>query len=162
MAITKAMVFTSTDGKEFETEEAALRHDKLITAKNAYEQAQIEFGLALAESCRTADGALFKMNIYRHYWSIWAPIYQPPRLHEIPYVGHGWRWKEYGETIAIAFDYRDPFRTSEPSREITFNISEIYQDKRNAEIALVAALKKYREDVDEYIAEAEKAVSNAR
>ena len=49
-------VWKTSDGREFDSEEEADRHERLVKAADYYMDALLRYGQALAETQRTADG----------------------------------------------------------------------------------------------------------
>lgn len=129
---TKPM-FKTEDGREFETQKEAERHDRLYNARVKYESARREFSQALFETQKTADGEFFKFCIYDYYFIF-------------PSYGNGWPSIRTVSFIGWNYDIDDNdelvIRTQRDDGQwVKYEISELYSHKKNAEAALIVAQK---------------------
>lgn len=132
--------YETSDGREYDTQQEAERHEALITAKREYEHAQKVFGQRLAETQKTADGYPFEFTLLRDYY------YITPGFHEMPAL------------VRVGFSRWKPVQLNEAdelvltSGRLHCRIGDLYRSPRAAEEALLTAqeawLKERTEEVE--------------
>lgn len=141
----------ATDGREFDSEDAAAKHETFIECQRNYEDARRTFARVVWETQKTADGQPFDVSM-RSYWYVWEPFNAMPELRTVAfYVWH------------LGFDDDDHGRVLSPREEngrqaegyVSYRISELYHYETNARKALLEAAKKQLERFAERVAKME-------
>lgn len=143
----KEAVYTAQDGREFESLEAATRHDKLVEARNSLDRAQHAFGRALAETTKTADGQQFEFGLWRRYYRIVPGWNRMPAVESLDaFYGHpGFEFDDRGEMELV-----EPRYNSDHPRRV--RICDLYADR---DVAMKALLEAQEEWLAERRAEVE-------
>jgi hypothetical protein len=123
---TTVPMYKTSDGTEFASRVEAERYDKMLVAQRAFEQARKDFGQALAETQRTADGELFRLGVPNTYWLIVHSFGMP---HAEP-VSFG-RWED-------SFSVHEDRGVSIRKDGKNYRISSLYARRRAADEALLA------------------------
>ena len=138
--------FTVRDGQEFETEAEALAWESVLAAKDEHDGASEVWLRKLAAMVRTADGSLFKRN-RREFYYVHGPDRRMPYLETL-----------HSTLPQLEIDDGEVFvywRGSQEHRR--HRISELYQDKKAAQRAVLAATDEYlgwcKKDRDKLAAE---------
>jgi hypothetical protein len=158
MAVKEQPKQYESHGKTFDTRKEAKRHDELVTAKQALEDAQDKYQRVLAESAVTADGVPFEFGVFHDYYHIVKPWGSMPHVDRLSYVAWGWsvRDSDLPDQVEIA-DRRDDGK----SRYVP--IKELYADRDKAVAALLVAqrewLEERRREIEEF---AEKVAAGVR
>lgn len=74
--------FRTSDGRSFESEAVADRHENLIAIRDDYQRARKIYARTLAETFRTADGYRFNFQIW-HYYRVTPWFHRIPGVQEI-------------------------------------------------------------------------------
>lgn len=127
-------------GKTFDTHKEAQRHDELVAARVALEDAQRKYQRVLAESAVTADGVPFEFGVFHDYYYVAKPWGSLPYVRSFCYLAGAWsvRDSDTPDVVEIAED-RDGKREYTP-------ITELYADKEKAVAALLVAQGEWLED----------------
>lgn len=136
----KEAVYTTRDGREFYSEDEAGRHDELVEARDTLSRAQHQFGRALAQTTKTADGELFEFGLWRRYYRV-VPGWQgmPSLEHLGSFYGHpGFEFDNQGELELVEGGHKP-----NPKR---IRICDMFADKSKAEEALYAAQDEWLEE----------------
>lgn len=152
MAIKEQRKFKTSDGREFDDEKEAERHDELILIREEYKSVLRRMNTLIAETTRTADGKLFEFGLWKTYYYVTEGFFQMPQLTEVPYLGWNWHLNERDDAVEIILYEGNDKRTRE------FKINNLYAGKHNALIALVAAQRAWLREREEQIAEVAKKV----
>ncbi len=145
--------YKSSDGQEFETEDEAQSHEKLIEAKERYEAARSAYGQILHESQKTADGCPFEFSIFADYWYI-ADSWKFPQLDKVSFFRGNCDLNDEDETVII--QHHDDYRGN---RHFTnYSIGELYRYKKNAQVALLAAQKECLQELSKSVKQLEHVV----
>lgn len=145
MAVTKAPVkFQTEDGRKFDTEEEAKRHEKLATARDAFWAARKTLGRLLAETQRTADGEAFTFDFHTYYFvtESWSGM---PDVREISFCRYD-----------FDFDDTDVFRVivcDNDAKHREYRITDLYANRSTADRALLVAQQKRLEELGKLVAE---------
>lgn len=145
-------VFTTEDGREFDTIEQAEQHETLCIALENVRRDTVTLGDLLAQYFKTADGFTFNRMKNGHYYYPQIRHMSRPFLIEVKFYYRNWEYEIddlHGEpTVNII--YRDP--DNRESKERRFSITELYADRKNAERKMVElweeTLKLEREDLN--------------
>lgn len=139
--VQQSKVFTTKDGREFSSREAAEAHEAISTAYLAYERARMILGDLLAKLERTADGQPFRFGVFHDYFYINPAWGGRPHLETVNYCGRNWEYnlEEYSETGEIKL-----LQTNN-GRESAYRVSELYVSKAKAEAALIPLLEEWLE-----------------
>lgn len=135
--------FVALDGTEFASKEEAKRYEKLLEAKDAYEQARLKFAQALWETQKTADGENFVLERPWHYFYI-NDLWGMPELETVSFYIRNCNLREDNEIEIILWE-------PDQRRYRTFKISELYVDKQKAKEALVEKSEKYLLEMTNYV-----------
>ena len=130
--------FETSDGREYEDQRDAKRHEELSHAKRAFESAQKAFGVALARTQVTADGKKFSFG-WRDYYYVadcWSGM---PSILSVQFYEHTFDFTDADDELLLLIT--DP-RTEKQHR---YKIGELYVDKCEAEKALAIAEDKRME-----------------
>lgn len=139
MTVTKTTpMFKTSDGQEFDDEDAAQRHEEFIEAKKDYEAARQRWTRVLAESQTTADGHPFDFSMMRDYWFVTRWIGAMPSLQAVSFYIHNCDVNDNDE--GSIHQLRDSGRDG---TWIKYRISELYLSKTEATKALVVAQKEH-------------------
>jgi len=138
--------FETTDGREFEDQRLAKRHEELTQAKYAFESSRKAFGVALARTQLTADGKQFSFG-WRDYFYIadcWSGL---PSILAIQVYEYAFDFTDQDdELVLLVTDHRI-------EKQQRYKIGDLYVDKREAEKALAVAedkrMKSYAEQIRE-------------
>jgi len=150
--IKEKTTFKTEDGREFESEKAAKKHEALVVAKRDFEEAKATLGRILAENFATADGYKFEIGLRDYYW-ITPGYFTVPRLLKVDFWGTNWNWEEAPKesTTLVLLSYRDDAgEVMDKSYGRRISIDELYAYKDEAEKAL---LVRQREWLEERLAE---------
>ena len=147
MAIKQEIKFKSSDGKQFDNEAEATKHDALILAREEYKTALRKLNSLIAETTRTADGRLFEFGIWGTYYYVTPGFFSMPALAEVPYLGWNWDLNEYNDSVEIVL------REGNDNRLNHFKINDLYRDKRKALAALVDAQREWLREREAQITE---------
>ena len=132
----KQTTYETEDGSEFESKEAAERHETLCQVRQAYDDAKLAYGMLLAERCKTADGEPFQLGMWHDYYYITPGYFSWPKLLKVDFWGRNWTWEQRDEDdqLVIISDKNDVGGKMDQTRE--FRIEELFADKGKAEAAL--------------------------
>lgn len=153
MAIKEQRKFKTTDGREFDDEGEAQKHDALIVAREAYRVALHKMNQLIAETTRTADGELFEFGIWQTYYYVTEGFNSMPQLMEVPYLGWNWELSEYDDAVEIITE-RDT-----DNRRMTYKVNHLYRDKKKALDAMIVAQRAWLQERTDEIAEHAEKVS---
>ena len=128
--------FRTDDGKMFETEADAKKHEEFDSAKSDYEQARAIYATLLWESQKTADGHQFNLTAHYDYFTIIKTAYSPPRLRHVNFAFYNCEFNEADEMVILVDE-------DEQETRHRYRISELYHDAKTAHAALREALLKY-------------------
>lgn len=137
--------FKTSDGREFTNKKDAERHEALVEASRAYENARRFFGKALAETQRTADDKPFDFSMLTDYWFVWEG-WGDPRLAKVDF--YIWNCSFDLEREQFEIHQVDPHTKAMRG----YRVSELYRYRENAERALVAAQERWIADKIEALA----------
>lgn len=142
--------FETEDGREFDTREAAERHERVAAATEKYNDARREFGRALAETQKTADGKRFSFD-QSCYWYVTDGIFNIPTIVEVRYLGSNLEFDDSDEFTIIDKLYQSDGHVSRNE----YKISKLYATEAAAKKAYVDAIEKWatecRKHADELI-----------
>lgn len=149
MAVTEIPTkYSASDGREFNTQDEAERHEQFIVAQKEYETARNRFGRLLAETQLTADGKPFRFDAFKRYWHVTAGWSGMPALSEVRFDG----WN-YQFDVSDRFVIRQDEGRDGNQRWVEYRIDVLYANYPKAERALLAAQEKWlavhAEKVDE-------------
>lgn len=147
MAIKQEIKFKSSDGKAFDNEAEASKHDALILARDEYKTALHKLNNIVAETTRTADGQLFEFGLWETYYYVTPGFFSMPALAEVPYLGWNWDLNEYDDAVEIVV------RQGNDNKQREFKINDLYRDKRKALRALVDAQMEWLREREAQVAE---------
>lgn len=147
MAVKQEVKFKSSDGRAFNNEAEAKKHDALILARQEYKAALRKLNQCVAETTRTADGHLFEFGLWKTYYYVTPGFFSMPALAEVPYLGWNWELNEYNDSVEIIL------REGNDNRVREFKINDLYLEKRKALTALVDAQKAWLKERGERITE---------
>ena len=144
--IEKKTLYETSDGREFESELQAAKHEKLILARREYESARREFATHLASSFKTADGHDFEFGLWTNYYHIFKPAKSIPGLVRVEFWGREWDIVDCrGETdTLVLLSYVDGFGNAN-RQGVEYPINELYRYYENAEKALKKVQMKWLE-----------------
>lgn len=145
--------FKTSDGREFEDEVEAQRHDALINARAEYRTALHKLNRCIAETTRTADGYLFEFGLWTTYHYVTPGYNSMPQLNEVPYLGWNWELNERDDTVEIVTE-RDT-----DNRRVTYQVNDLYRDKKKALAAMIEAQKTWLQEREAEINEHAEKVS---
>ena len=131
-------------GREFTDQAKAEHFEKLVAAKEAFEDARNNLGRVLAESFMTADGQPFSFQHWTYYYILQA-YDRLPRLFPVDFIYWGWNFDAYqygDDTDLVLFSAKDP-QGNECDRSHGYRISELYADRVAAAAALKIAQRKW-------------------
>lgn len=74
--------YTASDGRSFESEAEAERHEKLISVRDDYRSARMIYARRLAETFKTADGYRFDITTW-HYYRVTPWFHRMPGVQEV-------------------------------------------------------------------------------
>lgn len=147
MAVKQEVKFKSSDGREFDDEKEAQRHDELIVAREAYEHALSKMNGLIVKTTRTADGHLCELGIFIDYWYVSPGWHGVPDLRKVPYLGWNWHLNYHNDEIVIVHRESGRERTDE------YAIKDLYRSKKRALAALAEAqqawLKEREAEIEE-------------
>ena len=156
MKTVKSKTTYEVHGREFSSAAKAAEFEKLVAAKQAFEDARNALGKLLAESFTTADGEAFRFARWTYY-HIFTPYNSVPRLFEVSFLYWSWNFEsfEHGdETDLVLFTSHDPWG-NKCDREHGYPIRELYASREKAEAALRLAkrdwLVEQLDDLDEEV-----------
>lgn len=152
MPVKQEVKFTSSDGREFDNEVEAQRHDELIVAREEYNNALAKMNSLIVKTTRTADGYLCELGIFKDYWYISPGWHGLPDIRKVPYLGWNWHLSHHNDQVVIVHRESGRDRTDE------YAIADLYADKKNALAALVEAQKQWLTERQEEVAETAKKV----
>lgn len=135
MTIKQETKFKTTDGREFDDQKEAQKHDELILARELYEGALRKLNQLTAETTRTADGHLFELGLWANYYYVTPGYFEMPALSEVSYIGWNWDLNERDDSVEIVT------REGNDNRQREYKISSLYREKAKALAALVEAQK---------------------
>lgn len=142
--IEKQERWKASDGKEFPTELAAESHDQLVVAKAEYDAAAKHYSQLLAQTMLTADGFAFEFSALRYYYIIRCSPDGVPQLQQIQF-GRACEFDHQSDVI-----WYEKYGMPHNERHwIEYRISELYQEQKNAKVALRAALGQYIYEIKE-------------
>lgn len=134
--------FKTSDGAVFASYSEAERHEELVQARRAYEDAIHELGKALGRTARTADGELFDFRFWGEYWRIWPEAWGSgrPALQQVDWMwGHpGFDFEARNGEVTI----RDRTHSGN-DRPRVVTISQLYAHYPSAQRALLAAQEEW-------------------
>lgn len=133
MARKKPELFVAEDGKEFESEEEADRHNLLIAADRAFQSARKQYDRVLAESQMTADGEPFRAVAAADYWYV-KDVFCWPELHCVSFYLSNFALNEHGQIELLEYHGRNHDLSVRH-----FRIADLYARDRNAKRALLKA-----------------------
>lgn len=136
MAITqKPAMFETTDGEEFETQEAAEKHESKITAHQEFKAAWKRFAAAFAAEMTLADGVEFNPDGYPTLWAVRITAYGLPHLCRV-----NWVWYQ-----DIIVDDGRVFLLEQPSdrsdRVIRWELSTLFSTEKSARHELIRRMR---------------------
>lgn len=140
MAVTETKVmYQSSDGREFDTLDDAVKHDEFTAAREAYERAVAVYGKRIAESTKTLDGIPFVISMWHDYWHVSYQWGRCPVLEKVNFTLPYFEIHENDEVrIRMGMVYEDRRRWS---------VNELYYEKKNALEALAVAIDEYLVEV---------------
>lgn len=147
MAVRRETKFKSSDGREFDNETEAQRHDELIVAREQYEHALAKMNGLIVKTTRTADGYLCELGIFVDYWYVSPGWHGLPDLRKVPYLGWNWHLNYHNDQIVIVH------RESGRERNDEYEIGSLYRNKKNALVALAESQKAWLEERRQEVAE---------
>lgn len=153
MAVNQEVKFKASDGREFDNEVEAQRHDDLIVARREYEEALSKMNGLIVKTTRTADGYLCELGIFIDYWYVSHGWHGLPDLRKVPYLGWNWHLSYHNDEIVIVHRESGRERTDE------YTIKDLYRNKKNALAALVEAQSRWLKERGEEVAETAKKVA---
>ena len=149
MAITtQPTQYQTSDGRAFSDKARAERHERLIVAERAYEDARREFARALWETQLTADGQPFTINV-RTYYYITPGYFSMPTLREINFYAGIWSM-EMDERDRLLIIYK-PDGTKETAEH--YSIDKLYLSRTHAQIELADQLEAWLKEKQDEVAE---------
>lgn len=147
MAVKQETKFKSSDGREFESEVEAQRHDELIIAREEYNRALARMNQLIVKTTHTADGYLCELGIFRDYWYVTPGWHGVPDIRKVPYLGWNWHLNYHNDEVVIVHRESGRDRTDE------YAINTLYREKKNALAALVEAQKAWLQERQQEIEE---------
>lgn len=128
MAVKEIKPMYSARGREFEDRKEAEAWDALAKAHEDYTQALKTLSRRVAETQRTADGALFDFS----RWSYYAIVYWHgmPNLCKVDFWGNDFRLDYGSGDVELGQDRNGTM--------IWFRVRELYRNEANAERAVLA------------------------
>lgn len=140
--------YRASDGREFNNEEHAKRHERLISIRDEYTVARQAYARALAESFKTADGKDFRIDRW-HYYRLTPWYGDLPQVQEIHLSGRDLDIPENDpDEGSFLFKVNGP----DGKRELRkVNISNLYCTLAAANKACVAAQRGRLEELREQV-----------
>ena len=140
-------VFKTSDGQDFDTAEAAKRHERLVNASAELEVAVRHGNDCLGETAKTADGQWFDMKRSNAYWII------RNRWHATPFLQEVSIWPHHAAVETERQDGRLVVREYDSDRQdyVSYSISELYADRREAEKAMLQMFRDRHAEMAEQI-----------
>jgi hypothetical protein len=145
--------FRASDGREFVTQREAERHERLITAETSYRDSRRAFGRALAQTQKTADGALFDFDRWT-YIALLRPFGQLPRLREVRFYGFAFDFDDRDDCFTIMQDEGE----GQHRYRASYRIDELYTAQAAADVALLAAQEEWLAEQTEQVASLRRAI----
>lgn len=143
--VKKVTEYIASDGSEFDDEEAANHHQKLLDLHGAYEKASNRLVEALASQFQTADGETFSFKRYGDYYLISNRHYGEPRIERISF----WIRDVDISQDGVIHAYR---REGDHGVMRSYIIADLYYHERHALVALLQArrerAKQMAEDIE--------------
>lgn len=146
-------MFKASDGEKFKTLEEAEAHQVLIDAIKEVEETLRRVGRRVAESQKTADGKAFTFSHWSYYY-IQGGIWNKPTLGEVSFS----LW-----TCRVSIDRSRGIEIigSDEKDTRTYRVSELYADRRKANLALIADQERWLSEQLADLAETKKAMGIA-
>jgi hypothetical protein len=119
-------------GREFDSKAQAAKFDKLMEAKEQYEDAQRAYQRQMAEASKTADGELFEFGVFHDYYAIRGHAWLP-YIHSAAFLCWNWAVRDEDGVVSISDEAKGD------DKRQWYRIDELYSGKRNAEKALAEA-----------------------
>lgn len=142
------VTYRTSDKREFLDKADADRHELLIEARTAYQNAREVFGRLLSDQQLTADGERFDYERWRDYYWITPGWNGRPELEAVSF-GYGTQFDFEDHTDAPEITLK---RGAAKNDTRTYRISDLYSSQTKAEAALLIAaetwLAEQREAVD--------------
>lgn len=128
--------FKASDGQSFSTKQAAERHEALVSARQAFEQIQRQYYQALAQTGRTADGALFTLEGWNSYYHLTTDYAFMPVVRQVSFYAYADfdTVREEDQMVLVVRDYdqgRYTFRR--------YRLADLYASEAHADRALLTA-----------------------
>jgi hypothetical protein len=134
--------FEARDGRSFDTEAAAERHEALVAARRAYEEARRAYMEEIAAGLTTKDGHPFEFSCMRLYYFLVEGFAVKPHLKELQFYLWHCDVDDHDETVIRL-------------QGVQYKISDLYRYRDNACKALVAAQREWLQRQTEELAELE-------
>lgn len=83
------VTFETSDGREFDTEDAAKRHQEVIDKLKAFENAKQLLCFAICKEYKTADGHPFDFLKHSYYYFV-RIVWGTPQLERVEIPGRYW------------------------------------------------------------------------
>lgn len=144
-------VYETSDGREFDNESVAKRHDEFIKVKITYEEARKEWTRVLAESQTTADGHPFEFSMSRDYWFVTRWSGRMPSLQKVSFFSWNCDVDDNEEGSLRQLEYNGGYDGGS-EKWVSYRISELYLRKANATEALIYAQEEHIADLKSQLA----------
>lgn len=131
-------VFRTEDGQEFTDKASAERHEKLVAAKAAYEDARQQYAKALAETQFTADGYPFDLNTRHTYYYVTGLWNGSPEVDSVSFYLWNIDLDEADRLSVVQWDNR-----GEASRRVSYRIDHLYWHKSGAQEEMIREYAEY-------------------
>jgi hypothetical protein len=138
--------YVACDGSEFESKVEAERHDTLISAQRQFDNAKDRLRQAIIRTYKTADGLPFDFGLFHDYWYV-ADGFHWPALSQVSFMGYQqeYRISEHDESRLLLVEKQN-------GRDVHYDVSQLYANRKDALVALLAARKRrlrmYQEDIE--------------
>lgn len=140
--------YVTSDGVKFSDQARAERHERLIVAQKAHEDALRNFSRALWETQLTADGQPFTVSS-RTYYFITPGYFAMPTLREINFYGGLWSM-EIDERDHLTIIYKADGLKERGER---FRIDDLYLSRTRAQLELADRLEVWLKEKQEEVAD---------
>ena len=131
--------YQTRDGQTFSSKDEAEQHEAILDLVDAKDKADRNLVEALGEHLKTADGQPLQFDRYSPFYYLVKPYYEMPRIETVSL------WLR---DLHLPMDGYIYFYTTNHSNESVrkaYAIKRLYSSERAANLALVDALKEYKE-----------------
>jgi hypothetical protein len=144
--------FETSDGEEFDNEGDAKRHQDVVDAILAFNEAKKNLAFATVREYKTADGKPFQFSSSTAYYFI-RDAWGWPRMDKVEVCG----W--YNQKFDVD-NQRLRVVVGEGNQRCVYSVTELYQDEAAARRALIAAMESKMEEYAKAIADEKAKLKN--